>query len=709
MLWLDLETYCETDLKRAGTHRYAEQVEIMLVAYAFDDGPVSVWDCTEGEPMPYELFECLEDPDELITAHNANFEITVTNKVWGPNIALRRWRCTMAQALSHGLPGGLGLLCEIFDLDRDQAKMKEGDELVKLFCKPRPKTSKVRRATKETHPQDWATFKKYAGRDITSMRILAQKMPRWNYPDNREELAAWHHDMQVNARGFLVDTDLAEHAIRAVAKEKARLAERTQTLTGYDEDTGAGVRSTTQRDKLLKYILEYYGVDLPDMSASTLERRVNDPDLPQPLRELIAIRLEASTAASGKYAALTRSVSSDKRLRGTMQFCGASRTGREAGRIFQPQNMMRPTLKHDQIEFGIRAIKAECEDLFFTNIMEVAGNAVRGCIIAPEGKKLAVSDLAGIEGRGAAWIAREEWKLQAYRDYDTIIGVDKKGKPVRKGHDTYAMAYAKAFDVTPESVMEDKEKGTGMQRQIGKVMELMLQYEGGVGAFITGAASYGIDLDHMAEVAWHTLPQETVDEAEGFYDWTVKQRRSTFGLERKTFVTCDSLKRLWRGAHPNITESWKLIKEAVIDAIRNPNQVFRYNSLCFMRTGKWLRVRLPSGRYLCYSIPRVDDKGQISYYGVNNYTRKLGRIKTYGGKLLENFTQALCRDILFCKMPIAEAAGYAIVLHVHDELITETTDGDDEGLSNILALPIATLPGFPLAAAGFTADRYRKE
>jgi DNA polymerase len=226
------------------------------------------------------------------------------------------------------------------------------------------------------------------------MREVHKRLPKWNYKG--AELALWHRDQQINDRGVCMDVQLA---LEAVDLEQKRLAKRTQVMTDGE------VQAATQRDALIKHIVESYGVELPDMQRSTLERRMADPDLPSAVKELLAIRLQASTTSTSKYKSLMKGVSSDGRLRGTLQFCGASRTGRWAGRLFQPQNLPRPSLEQDQIDEGIEALKAGCADLLFDNIMELTSSALRGCIMAPEGKKLVVSDLSNIEGRKLAWLA----------------------------------------------------------------------------------------------------------------------------------------------------------------------------------------------------------------------------------------------------------------------------------------------------------------
>lgn len=696
--WADTETYCETPLKH-GTHTYAEKVEVMIFTYAIDDGDAQVWDRTHDPIMPLDLEEAIADPRCLFVFQNSHFDRTVLRHDMGIDIPATRIHDTMVQALAHGLPGGLEILCEVLGVDKDKAKDKRGKELIQLFCKPRPKNSLLRRATRYTHPLEWSMFLEYAKSDILAMREIYKKLPKWNYSHPKsnyyiDERAMWELDQKINDRGVCMDTDLARSAIAAVDIAKKQLAKRTQEIT-FDT-----VQSTTQRDKLLAFILEAYGVDLPDMTMSTLERRINDPELPIELRELLAIRLQASTTSTSKYNTLIRGVSSDNRLRGCLQFCGAARTGRWAGRLFQPQNLPRPVLKQKVIDQGIDALKDGVADLLFSNVMELTSSCIRGCIVAPEGKRLCVSDLSNIEGRAAAYIAGEEWKLDAFRAYDN-----------KTGHDLYAIAYAKAFDITPEEVMHDKEHGLGLMRQIGKVMELMLGYEGGVGAFITGAITYGIDLDFMAEQAWPSIPKDIIEQAAKAWDWAVK-KRSTFGLSRKTYMVCDALKRMWREAHPEISGYWGELKLTVIKAINNKGKTFECGKLQIRRDGAWLRIVLPSGRALCYPSPVAHENGKISYMGMNQYSKKWCRIYTYGGKLFENICQAFARDIMAWNMQGIEGAGYEIILSVHDELLTEAPDTEDYTGDNLSAL-LSTNPPWaedmPLAAGGFHAYRYRKD
>lgn len=685
-LWLDFETYCEVPINH-GTYRYAANAEITLFAWAIDDAPAQVWDVTSGEPMPFDLWVALTSADE-VWAHNSMFDRTVLRYAM-PELCppIWRWRDTMVQALCHSLPGKLETLCQVLGVPDDLAKAKRGKQLVQLFCKPRPKTSKVTRATRETHPAEWAEFVDYARLDVEAMRECNKRLPAWNY--RGDELALWHLDQTINDRGVAIDLDLANAALAAVDAEQAVLAERTVEMTHGE------VQTATQRDAMLQHMLAEYGVQLPNMQSATLERRLDDPDIPEPMKDLLRVRLQASTSSTSKYKALVRATNLDSRIRGLLQFAGASRTARWAGRTFQPQNLPRPVLKDAAVDAGIAAMKAGATGLIYPNVMEVASSAIRGCIVAPAGKKLVIADLSNIEGRALAWLAGEEWKLQAFREFDAGTG-----------HDLYKLAYAKSFGIAPEAVTKD-------MRQVGKVQELALGYAGGVGAFVTFAAAYGIDLDELAAGILLNAPADLVDDARKFLEWMRKQpKATTFNMPDDTFVGCDVVKRGWRNGHPAIAAWWPMLEQAFRDAIDSPGYAFDCGSVKVRRDGNWLRIRLPSGRYLCYPAPEIDEQGRCSYMGVDQYTRKWQRIHTYSGKLAENITQAFARDVLAYSMPTIEATGYRIVLSVHDELLTETPDSPEFNSDHLSAL-MSTVPpwaeGLPLAAAGFETYRYRKD
>jgi hypothetical protein len=288
-----------------------------------------------------------------------------------------------------------------------------------------------------------------------------------------------------------------------------------------------------------------------------------------------------------------------------------------------------------------------------TTVMEACSSAIRGLIIAPPKKKLAIADLSNVEGRVLAWLAGEAWKLQAFREYDTQLGLDgvwytgeeinaealrgspipvelnAKGDPVTLGHDLYKLAYAKAFGIDAADV-------DGFMRQIGKTMELALGFGGGCGAFITFSLAFNIDLEAMAEKAYDNIPKSTMAEAESFLEWQLGQGKSQFGLSDRAYTVCESFKRLWRESHPAISSYWKDLEETIRRAINNPGQTLTCRMHKVRRDGAWLRVMLPSGRYLCYPSPRVEDDGQITYMGINQYSRKWERLRSYGGKFVEN-------------------------------------------------------------------------
>lgn len=770
-LWLDFETFSPTPITH-GTHRYAEQAEILLWAWAIDEEPAQVWDCANDPVAPPRLIAAVNDPDVEIVAHNSGFDRTVMRHALGdfcPSVL--RWRDTMVQALAHGLPGALGTLCEVLGVPSDMAKDKAGKQLIQLFCKPIPFrfpfkresfASKAEydaaklaaseawpgRATRVTHPAQWEQFKSYAGGDIEAMREVRRRLPKWNYQG--DELALWHLDQKINDRGVYIDLDLAHGALAAVDDEQEILRARTLDLTEGQVETA------TRVDKLLLHILEAYGVDLPDMQKATLERRIADPELPEGLKELLRVRLSTATTSTSKYKTLINGTSSDSRLRGLLQFCGASRTGRWAGRLFQPQNLpSRGLLPEHQIEMGIEALKDGTAGLLFDDVMRLTSSAIRGCIAAPPGRKLVVADLSNIEGRDQAWLAGEAWKLKAFADFDTVqaadgkwltgpeyfalcranrapeLALDGKGEPIRAGHDLYKMSYGKSFNVKPEDVTKD-------QRQVGKVQELALGYEGGVGAFVTFAAGYGIDLDDLAEKAARFIPGDVWGQASIMLQWHRDKGReppAQFGMSDKTWLVCESFKLGWRTGHANIKSYWKELDACVREAIANPGTTIPCGKVRVRRDGAWLRIVLPSGRALCYPGPKLEaekrkrkdeaetadifsveeevstGRTKITYMGVNQYSRKWGRIDTYGGKLFENICQAVARDVMAHNMAAIEAAGYQIVLTVHDEIVAEAQDDpcyNPEHLAALLCAPPPWAPDMPLAAAGFESYRYKK-
>ena len=647
ILYGDTETYNTLDIRKAGTYRYAETCSILLFSYAFDDEPVQIWDATK-DPMPSELRNALKDPSVTLVFHNFMFDRNVIKYALGIDTDIKRGRCSMVKAMSLSLPGALAQLGQAIGVGSDMTKLKEGKKLIQRFCKPAPKNHKADRYTKETHPEEWARFIEYARMDVEAMRHIWKLLPDWNY--SGIELDLYHLDQKINDRGFAVDKELAHAAIRATDRCQERLAEEIDLLTG------GKVTKATQRDKLLAHIAEEYNVKLDGLTKADVEAALDSDDILDPVKRLLVIRQKASKSSAAKYTALVNALAADDRLKGGLQYDGASRTRRWSGRLFQPHNLPRPLRELKKlIDFGIEAMKAGCEDLIFDNVMGLAASCLRGIIVAPPGKKMPVSDLSNIEGRVNAWLSNETWKINAFKAFD-------KGE----GPDLYNLAYAKSFNVPVEKVTDD-------ERQIGKVQELALGYQGAVGAFNQMAKGYGVD-----------LPESRILE----------------------------IVKGWREAHPNIVKMWYALERAAIKAVKNPDVTYKVERLAFRRKKQWLLMKLPSGQVLCYFRPQLDEEGKLTYMGMNQYTRKWERLSTYGGKLLENATQSLSRDILAHGMINAENAGYEIVLTVHDELLTETPDTDEfseAALSKILATNPKWASGLPLAAAGFECSRYRKE
>lgn len=626
-LFADLETFSPLNLPQVGSFRYAEDCEILLWGYAIDNEPARVWDCTnpQTKEMPEALAKALKEVqagERKIVWHNGMMFDTVVLAAHGYHIPLEMIVDTMVIAYQHGLPGALGDLCDVLRMPTDKAKDKDGKRLVQLFCKPQPECYKVRRHDRYTKPEDWIKFVNYCRLDVEAERELFKALPKWNCTE-------WEHrlqvlDAEINRRGMQIDVELAEAAVDLSERNKKLLAEETQRQTNGE------VGAATQRDALIDYMAREYGWKIDTMTKAELEKRVDDPSVPEPVRELLKLRLMSTKTSIQKFKALLRRVNKDGRMRGGLQFRGASRTGRWSGRGFQGQNLARPTVSQKEIDFATEVLKQrdgtfEC---FYDDPSVILPNLLRGEIIAPAGKKLIVADYSNVEGRVLAWLAGEEWKLQAFRDFDAGYG-----------HDLYKLAYARAFGVKPEDV-------TKPQRQIGKVLELALGYGGGAPAFARFAKAYGIDLSDMAEYVKSTAPRAVWLEAVDGYPYFVEKNR-TGGLEREAFIACETLKRLWRKTNPKIVQFWANVGQAVQKAIVSRESV-RVGYVAFARTESFLVIRLPSGRLLCYPSPKTNPsvgKDSFTYAGTNQFSRKWEKIESYGAKAcIAAGTPVLCRN-----------------------------------------------------------------
>lgn len=730
-LFLDFETFSEADLKKVGSYAYAEHptTEVLICTYAFDDEPVQVWDCTDGSDMPGDLHRALRrlvKPNSRIKMvwHNGGlFDRLIMKHCWDFDIPVSNTIDTMIWAFRHALPGSLDALCEVLGVSADNAKDKRGKALIQRFSKPTPKNYKIRRYTAETHPDEWALFIKYAVSDITAMREVFHKLPRWGNSEFEDRVLEL--DQLINDRGFKVDVALAEAAIEAVEKHKAQLQEEAQRKYGG---------SLTGKDFLpiLRELAPAHRIH--NAQKSTLNDLLADDDLPDDARTIIEMRLGAASTASTKYNPLLLGRSSDDRRRGCLQYGGAKRTLRWAGKGFQPQNLARGYYHDDELDKGISALlKGRAHRRF--DVAKLTASTVRSCIIPEVGHKFVVADYSNVEGRGLAWLAGEETALDTFR----------------AGLDIYCVTAGKMFGMDPDDIKKNFKE----IRQIGKACELGLGYEGGVGAFVTFAKNLGLDLIEMAKTMDGTFPDHIWAATARGYEWAriqeakrpphpgEKDDRPSYILDKKVWRTCDAIKRMWRESHPETVAFWRDLKDGILAAVRNPGREFwagahlRKNgkrAIRIWRTvetdssgrkvpGWWLCMELPSGRILSYpgigvSVTketdedgRVNTNVRIKYQGENQLTRQWTTLYTHGGKACENIVQALCRDLLAYAMINVEGGGYPIVLSVHDELVCETPDTPDYTVAELEKLMCA-LPewaeGFPLVAEGSEMYRYAK-
>lgn len=732
LLYLDLETFSEADLKKVGSYAYAEHpsTEILLAIYAIDDGDVHCWDCTDGSRMPDELRRALRQVQrhkaKIVGQNFLMFDRLVIKNVWDIELDPRDIIDTMVCAFRHSLPGSLAGLCEVLQIDEDLAKDKSGKALINRFSKPTPKNYKIRRYDRTTHPEEWKAFIKYGISDITSMREVYHSLPQWGNIEFENTVLAV--DQRINDRGFYVDTALANAAIDAVKQHKIELQAEANAKWGAGL-TGASFLPTL-RDLAP-------GHEILNAQKSTLNDLLADDDLPDDARTIIEMRLGASSTASTKYNPLLASINSDGRCRGTIQYGAAKRTLRWGGRRFQPQNISRGYFDSEELAIGIEMLlKGRAHWLY--DISKLTASTVRGCIIPEPGNKLVVADYSNVEGRGLAWAAGEETALNTFRS----------------GLDIYCVTAGKMFGLEPDFIKKERKD----LRQIGKACELGLGYGGGVAAFLTFAKNLGLDLYAMAETMKGTFPDHIWAAAKRGYEYAriqeknkkgfagQKAERPSYDLPKNVWLTCDSIKRMWRESHPATCQFWSDLESAAMNAIKDPGTAYwagaavRENgdrAIKITRTftkekgervpGWWLKVELPSGRVLSYpgigisvekqideddhEAENVSYRERIRYMGENQTTRQWGKQYTYGGKLAENITQALCRDLLAYALVNVDAEGWPIILHVHDEVVCEVPNEQDYSVAKLEEM-VCALPswaaGFPLAAEGAELMRYAK-
>lgn len=664
VLHVDVESRSAVDLKKCGSYVYFEDetTNLWCVCYALGDGPVETW--RPGQSVPTVILDHVMS-DGVFAAHNSAFErgafhYILTPRYGWPEPDVTQWRCTMVQAYAMALPGALDDAAAAVGLD--YRKDAAGKRLMLQMSKPRKRDP----LTWWDDPTKIERLIEYCKTDVEVERALMARLR----PLKESELALWHLDQQINDRGIAVDETLCQAAKKIVKAEEIRLDNEMSQVTG------GSVTACSNRNEIVRYIRER-GLETESIKKDLVEEYLLNPDLLSDVRRVLELRQEAAKASVAKIDALLKGRSPDGRARGLCQFHAAS-TGRWAGRRFQPHNIIRPDEEYP-IDLAIDALLGGWMDLFSINHLHTVSQCLRGMMMADDGNKILAVDYKNIEGRVLAWLAGEQWKMDAFAAFD-------RGE----GPDLYKVAYARSYNMRTDDVSKP-------QRQIGKVMELALGYQGGVGAFKTMGVNYGVD-----------LPDAEVEE----------------------------IRDGWRAAHPNIRTFWYDLERAAIDAVERPGTTQVVRDIVFRTAGSFLFMRLPSKRFLAYPYPAIrpklmpwttDDgkpvwKDSLTYMSTIDVAKRSkivddpqntpnwARIAVYGGLLVENCTQATARDILAGALPRLEQKGYETILTVHDEVVCETPVdfGSVEEMVNIMCDLPEWAAGCPISADGWSGDRYRK-
>lgn len=644
-LGIDIETYSIYDLKTCGVYRYVEAPDwaILLFAYAVDGGPVQCVDLASGESLPEDVRAALTDPAVVKTAYNAAFERVNLGRYLGVRLDPAQWRCTMVRAARLGLPLPLGQCGEVLHLEA--GKMKEGAALIRYFSIP----GKNGRHYPADAPDRWATFKAYNIRDVEVEQAILAKVRRLEVPAFEDEL--YTADQEINDRGVLIDRQLVANAERFDTEYKAILAHQAKTLTGLDNPNSPA--------QLKRYLADMTGSEVETLNKKVLadlkDQLAEYPDA----QELIELRQDMAKTSSKKYTAMLKCVCEDGRIHGLLQFYGAARTGRWAGRLVQVQNLPQNHLV--SLDYARSLVRRGDLEEFtdnYSNPTHVLSELIRTSFIAAPGHTFHVCDFSAIEARVIAWLAGENWVLDVFRE----------------GGDIYCRTASKMFGVPVE-----KHGANAELRQKGKIAVLALGYGGGVSALeAMGGARLGLSEDEEREIV-----------------------------------------KLWRGSNDNIVKLWATLEAAAVKAIRTGEDVRINRGIVVGRKWGMLTITLPSGRTLCYprvsiGIERNDgwrgDHEIIEYEGTNQTTKKWGKIRTYGGKLTENVVQAIARDILGIVILRAREAGLPVVFHIHDEIVVEAAPGQTlEQVEALFSKPISWCTDLPLKGAGYTTPYYLKD
>ena len=650
-LGIDIETYSSNDLPSCGVYKYveAEDFTILLFAYSVDGGPVTCCDFAQGEELPEEILAALRDPKVVKTAFNAAFERICISKYYGwPLMDPAQWRCTMVRAARMGLPLSLGQCGEVLKLA--DGKMKEGAALIRYFsCPTRKKDGTIVRHLPSDAPDRWEVFVKYNIRDVEVEQAILKIVRRLEPADFDEEL--YTVDQLINDRGVMIDRQLVDNAARFDEEYKQHLLAEAQELSGMDNPNSPS--------QIKEYLQKVTGQVFQSLNKKSLDDIEDSLKYWPKARKVLALRREMGKTSNKKYCAMQQCVCSDGRIHGLLQFCGAARTGRWAGRLVQVQNLPQNHLQ--DLDYARNLVKAgDLEDfeLNYGNPTQVLSELIRTAFIAKPGCTFHVCDFSAIEARVIAWLAGETWVLDVFR----------------KGGDIYCATASQMFGVPVE-----KHGANAELRQKGKIAVLALGYGGGVSALeAMGASRMGLSQQEEKDIMLR-----------------------------------------WREANPKIVKLWKVIELAAIRALQTGETITINRGIEVGRHWGCLTIKLPSGRTICYprasiGLERNDgwrgDHPIIEYEGLNQITKKWEKIRTYGGKLTENVVQSIARDILGIVILRAYRKSLNIVFHIHDEIIVEAeADQTLKDVETLFSEPISWCTDLPLKGAGYSTPYYLKD
>lgn len=654
VMGVDIETYSSVDLAGSGVYAYTEapDFDILLIGYKFDDeAEAHVIDTLavdrDFDPELYEFREALTDPGIIKTAFNANFERTCLAKWTGAAMPPEEWRCTMIKALTLGLPGNLADVGIAMGLPEEKLKDPQGKALIQFFskpCKPTRTNGQRTRNLPAHDPAKWKLFIEYNRQDVVTEQEILRQLDIYKTPESEQQL--WALDQRMNDNGVKLDIPMVEKIVEYDTQRRQELQEEAKVLTGL-----ANPNSLAQ----LKKWLSKQGVTMTSVTKDTIAATLQT-DIPDSVRRMLEIRTALGKTSVAKYSTMLTAVCQDHRLRGILQFYGANRSGRWAGRLVQTHNLAKNSLP--DLDLARELAAAGDFDTLATLFGETAfvfSELIRTAFIPSDGCRFVVSDFAAIEARVLAWIAGEEWTLEAFR----------------QGKDIYCETASMMYRVPVE-----KHGQNSHLRQKGKVAVLACGYQGGVGAMKRMDKGGSIPEDEL---------QSVVDQ--------------------------------WREANPKVVKLWRTCELAAKTAIQEHRTVRLAHGIAFSYINRNLFIQLPSGRKLCYWDTRLkqdDYTGRLSitYMGVNQETKQWGETETYGGKLVENIVQATARDCLAVAMTRVSALGYKIVMHVHDEMIVDVPNTDTEApgrINAIMAQPIDWAEGLPLKGDTYETPFYKKD